>query len=64
MTDPKTIPTPCTGLCSIDHRYNLCVGCFRTLEEIAGWSGFDEKKKKHILAQLPRRAEAFRSGDE
>jgi len=48
--------SPCTGVCEIQPRSGLCRGCLRTLAEIAGWSGFDEQKKRTIIAQLDRRA--------
>jgi predicted Fe-S protein YdhL (DUF1289 family) len=32
-----------------------CVGCFRTLEEIAGWSGFDDEHRQLIWKELPGR---------
>ena len=28
---------------------NLCIGCGRTLEEIANWSTYDNMQKKRIL---------------
>ncbi len=58
------IVSPCTGLCLIDSRRNLCTGCYRTLEEIARWSGFSDYEKREILKHLPERREAFLEGEE
>jgi predicted Fe-S protein YdhL (DUF1289 family) len=36
----------------------LCVGCLRTLDEIARWSGLDAKAKRAVWAELAiRRAD-------
>jgi hypothetical protein len=32
-----------------------CVGCFRTLEEIASWSGFDDERRRLVWKELPGR---------
>ena len=34
---PKSIATPCVMVCAVDGESGLCLGCFRTLGEIAGW---------------------------
>jgi predicted Fe-S protein YdhL (DUF1289 family) len=47
--------TPCTAVCQIDPRTNLCFGCGRTLPEIARWSGMDSAERRAIMAQLPAR---------
>jgi hypothetical protein len=39
----------------------LCEGCFRTIDEIAHWSLFDDDEKRAVIADLPaRRAGAAR----
>ena len=47
--------TPCTAVCQIDPRTNLCFGCGRTLPEIARWSGMDGTERRAIMAQLAAR---------
>jgi predicted Fe-S protein YdhL (DUF1289 family) len=42
-------------VCRIDEASGLCVGCLRTLDEIAAWSVLDDDEKSAVLAQLPRR---------
>ncbi|MFT6509367.1 MAG: putative Fe-S protein YdhL (DUF1289 family) [Parvibaculaceae bacterium] len=37
---------------------NNCVGCGRTLKEIAGWSGYSDTERKDIMSALPARLEA------
>jgi predicted Fe-S protein YdhL (DUF1289 family) len=36
----------------------LCLGCFRTLDEIAVWSVLDADAKRAVLAALPARRNA------
>ena len=32
------IPSPCTGICTMDGALGLCLGCGRTGDEITEWS--------------------------
>jgi predicted Fe-S protein YdhL (DUF1289 family) len=57
MTPP--ISTPCIKVCAVSGRTGLCIGCGRTLAEIAGWGGLSEQERQRIMAELPvRLAEA------
>jgi acyl dehydratase len=38
----------------------LCDGCFRTIDEIAGWSSFDDAQKAEVLKQVQARTKAPR----
>jgi predicted Fe-S protein YdhL (DUF1289 family) len=42
-------------VCAIDPISALCVGCGRTLAEIAGWLRFSPDERARIMAELPRR---------
>ena len=59
--DPDAEPTargvasPCTSVCRMDAEGHYCVGCFRTLDEIAGWSGFDDERRQVIWKELAHR---------
>ena len=37
MTEIFVKPSPCVGTCTIDEINNLCLGCNRTVDEIALW---------------------------
>jgi predicted Fe-S protein YdhL (DUF1289 family) len=50
-----SIQTPCTKVCAIDPVTRLCVGCGRTLDEIAQWSALTDRERARIMAELPRR---------
>lgn len=49
--------SPCTRICTIDDKTGLCLGCGRTLAEIASWGSMDEEKRSDIIAVLPARME-------
>jgi len=51
------VASPCTSVCTIDQASGLCAGCFRTLDEIAGWIRLSEEEKRTVLAALPARSE-------
>jgi len=50
-----SIQTPCTQVCTIDPASRLCVGCGRTLDEIAQWSALTADERARLMAELPRR---------
>ena len=53
--DVDEVPSPCTSICVIDGPTGLCAGCYRTLDEIAGWIGFSTAERRTLLAELARR---------
>jgi predicted Fe-S protein YdhL (DUF1289 family) len=42
----------------MDAERRYCAGCFRTLEEIAGWGTMAEEDRAAVLALLPARRQA------
>ncbi|GAB4176336.1 MAG: DUF1289 domain-containing protein [Wenzhouxiangellaceae bacterium] len=51
------IESPCVQICRLDET-GLCVGCFRTATEIAGWLGYTPEQRRRIIDELPQRAAA------
>lgn len=49
------VPSPCIKVCTIDDACGLCVGCSRTLEEIAGWSQFTPEQKLAVWQRINER---------
>jgi predicted Fe-S protein YdhL (DUF1289 family) len=39
----------------VDGASGLCLGCFRTLQEIAAWSRFSDEERAGLMAELPTR---------
>lgn len=54
------IETPCMKVCIVDDNSGLCLGCARTLSEIANWTAYTDAERSRIMAELPRRAERMR----
>ncbi|GAB1378633.1 DUF1289 domain-containing protein [Pararhodobacter sp.] len=52
----KELDSPCVKICVIHPKAGICAGCFRTLDEIAGWSAMSPENRAEILAQLPDRS--------
>lgn len=50
---------PCVRNCCLDND-DICLGCFRTLQEILGWNEADEPTRRAILALAEQRREAHR----
>jgi hypothetical protein len=49
------VASPCINVCTISPRTGWCEGCYRTLDEIAGWLQFSVDDKRAVLARLPGR---------
>ena len=57
---PRPIATPCIKVCVVDGESGLCMGCWRTLQEVATWARLDETTRSAILAELPSRFDRVR----
>ena len=61
MVTPESKPsravmqTPCVKICTIDARSGLCLGCGRTLDQIARWAGMSDAERARIMAELAQR---------
>jgi len=56
------VPSPCISVCTIDPATGLCAGCFRTVDEIAAWSGLTDPQKLAIWRHLQQRRDSARQG--
>ena len=52
---PRPIATPCVQVCIVDGQSGLCLGCFRTLSEVAGWAKLEDAARAAIMSELPAR---------
>ena len=57
---PRPIATPCVQVCMVDGESGLCLGCYRTLGEIAGWARFSDAERAALTAALPARRSRIR----
>jgi predicted Fe-S protein YdhL (DUF1289 family) len=47
--------SPCVKVCQMDPVRGVCIGCCRTLDEIAHWSGMSDEERVAVLEKLPER---------
>ena len=47
--------SPCIKICVIHPEERLCVGCYRSIEEIAHWSQLSVAARQEVLDDLPNR---------
>lgn len=55
-TSAQNVPSPCLSVCRMGAGNGLCDGCFRTLDEIAGWSRMADADKRRIWGLVEARA--------
>jgi predicted Fe-S protein YdhL (DUF1289 family) len=48
------VPSPCIDVCRLDSQ-GLCIGCRRTIDEIAEWSRASEARRREILRAVDLR---------
>jgi len=48
------VQSPCIGSCCLDEQ-DICLGCFRDLEEIKAWSSADNSTRQSIIDNASRR---------
>lgn len=59
--EPRPISSPCIKLCAVSGQNGLCIGCGRTLREIASWGSLEEPARQAIMAELPARLAAAKA---
>ena len=48
------IPSPCVKICT--HVDGMCIGCYRTADEIKEWkTTYTDKQKEELLKELKER---------
>jgi len=49
------VTSPCIKVCQMDPLRAVCIGCCRTLDEIARWSGMDDEERAGVMGELAAR---------
>lgn len=49
------IETPCIKICTLDAATGRCLGCGRSVDEIARWSAMSAAERARIMGELPAR---------
>ena len=53
----EDVPSPCISVCRMDAQGELCVGCLRTLDEVAAWGRMGDADKREVWALVAQRIE-------
>jgi uncharacterized protein len=58
MKDPdRFVQSPCIGNCCLDENL-ICLGCFRSIEEIKEWGLVDDHRRRLILRNAQQRSDS------
>jgi len=50
------VESPCVKTCVVEPESRLCIGCLRSIDEIAAWSRMSPEERRAVMAELPSRA--------
>lgn len=50
------VESPCVNICVVHPETRICVGCYRSIDEISTWSRLTPDARRDIMAVLPGRA--------
>ena len=56
-----TVKSPCVRNCCLDDD-DVCIGCFRSLDEILQWNASTQEEKKDVLIRCNNRKEKSQIG--
>ena len=51
----KPIVTPCVLVCVIHPKTGLCLGCYRTNDEIERWRSYTDEERAALMKELRER---------
>ncbi|AFM14771.1 DUF1289 domain-containing protein [Turneriella parva] len=49
------IESPCIAVCKLDDAGRICIGCYRTVDEITTWPQLDRQGKYAVIENARRR---------
>ncbi len=55
------IESPCVKICTLDAGSGLCLGCGRTIDEIAHWTAMSAAERARVTSKLPARLAAAKT---
>lgn len=56
MYEFPTVISPCVSTCKLD-KDSICIGCYRSAQEIQNWYLLDDDNRKKILETVEQRKE-------
>ena len=51
--------SPCIKVCQMDPVRGVCIGCCRTLDEIARWGNMSQTERVAVMGELATRRKAL-----
>ncbi len=51
----EVVASPCIGVCKLEQKTGLCLGCLRTAREIGAWRDADARLRRVILDRIAGR---------
>lgn len=57
----QPIKTPCVKVCVVDGQSGFCLGCGRTLNEIARWARLTDAERDAVIDALPPRIDLLKA---
>jgi len=57
------IESPCIKICTLDARSGLCLGCGRTIDEIALWTAMSAAERARVMDKLADRLNTSRGAE-
>jgi predicted Fe-S protein YdhL (DUF1289 family) len=55
--DNEPVTSPCIAICALDEN-DICVGCYRSGNEISHWGLMSNKERREVLVNVSRREQA------
>ena len=56
----KRLVSPCAGVCILHTETKFCLGCYRTINEIAQWQEMSVDDQHRVMTELAHRRAADR----
>lgn len=56
----QEVDSPCIQLCSVHPVERICIGCYRSIDEITNWSKMTPEARRALSEELPSRAPRLR----
>ena len=51
----RRVMSPCKSICIMDAKSNMCIGCKRTIDEVARWPMMNDDERQKVVDALKTR---------
>jgi predicted Fe-S protein YdhL (DUF1289 family) len=55
LPDNEILPSPCVSVCTMSTDQGWCLGCYRTLDEIATWASLKPQQQREVWRRVEER---------